>query len=154
MTFTIPAPLKLEHEELHADLVKATQAGGRVGDAANAVASVLHDHFVKEEQFALPPLGLLSRLARDQVDADIKNVLPMTDRLKTELSEMLDEHKAVVAALKTLITAAEADNKPEHARFAEKLMLHAQTEEEVLYPAAILIGNYIKLRLKASSTIA
>ena len=27
-------PLKLEHQELHANLVKATKAGGRVGDAA------------------------------------------------------------------------------------------------------------------------
>lgn len=152
MTFTIPAPLKLEHEELHADLVKATQAGGRVGDAAKTVAKVLHEHFVKEEEFALPPLGLLSALARDQVDADFKNVLPMTDRLKTELPKMLEEHKAVVAALETLITAAEADNKPVHARFAKKLILHAQTEEEVLYPAAILIGEYVKLRLRASST--
>jgi hypothetical protein len=25
-------------------------------------------------------------------------------------------------------------------------MLHAQTEEEVLYPAAILLGEYIKLK--------
>ena len=123
MTFTIPTSLKLEHEELHADLVKATQAGGQVGDAAKTVAKVLHEHFVKEEEFALPPLGLLSALARDQVDADFKNVLPMTDRLKTELPEMLEEHKAVVAALETLITAAEADNKPVHARFAKKIDL-------------------------------
>ena len=78
----------------------------------------------------------------------------MTDRLKAELPEMLEEHKAVVATLKTLITAAEADNKPEHARFAEKLILHAQTEEEVLYPAAILIGEYVKLRLRTSSTVS
>jgi len=148
MTFKIPTPLKLEHDELHADLVKAKQAGGRVGDAAKMVAKVLHEHFVKEEEFALPPLGLLSALARDQIDEDMKTVVPMTDRLKAELPEMLQEHEAVVAALKTLIAAAEADNKPEHARFAEKLILHAQTEEEVLYPTAILIGEYLKLRLK------
>jgi hemerythrin superfamily protein len=145
----IPRPLKLEHEELHAELVKATQAGGRVGDAAKAVAKVLHEHFVKEEEFALPPLGLLSALARDQVDEDARTVLSMTDRLKSELPRMLEEHKAVVAALKTLIAAAEAEKKPEHARFAQKLMLHAQTEEEVLYPAAILLGEYLKLKLKS-----
>ena len=52
MIFTIPTPLKLEHDELHADLVKATQAGGRVGDAAKMVARVLHEHFVKEEESA------------------------------------------------------------------------------------------------------
>jgi hypothetical protein len=101
---------------------------------------------VKEEEFALPPLGLLSALARDQVDEKMKTVLPMTGRLKSELPEMLQEHKAVVAALEDLRAAAAAENKPEHARFAEKLMLHARTEEEVLYPAAILIGEYVKLR--------
>ena len=148
MTFIIPSPLKLEHEELHAELVRATQAGGRVGEAAKEVARVLHDHFVKEEEFALPPIGLLSSLARGEVDDNMKSVFGMTDRLKAELPKMLEEHKAVVAALKNLIAAAEADNKPEHARFAEKLMLHAQTEEEVLYPAAILIGEYLELKIK------
>jgi hypothetical protein len=52
-----------------------------------------------------------------------------------------------VTALRRLISAAKREKKPEHARFAEKLMLHAKTEEEVLYPAAILIGEYLKLRL-------
>ena len=148
MSFTIPSPLKLEHEELHAELVTATKAGGKTGEAATAVAKVLHEHFVKEEEFALPPLGLLPTLARDELDEDAKSVLNMTGRLKSELSEMLEEHKVIVAALKNLIAAAEAEKKPEHARFAEKLMLHAQTEEEVLYPAAILVGEYLKLRFK------
>jgi Hemerythrin HHE cation binding domain len=148
MTFQIPTSLKLEHEELHADLVTATQAGGKVGEAAKEVAKVLHDHFVREEEFALPPIGLLSALARGEVDGNMKSVFGMTDRLKAELPQMLEEHKAVVAALQSLVAAAEAENKPEQARFAEKLMLHAQTEEEVLYPAAILIGEYLKLKLK------
>ena len=142
----IPLPLKLEHEELHAQLVKATQAGGRVGDAAKAVAKVLHHHFVKEEEFALPPIGLLSLLARGKVDKQMLGVIVMTDRLKAELGEMLLEHKAVVTALKKLIAAAKKEKLPEHVRFAEKLMLHAQTEEEVLYPAAILIGDFLKLK--------
>ena len=30
----------------------------------------------------------------------------------------------------------------------EKLMLHARTEEEVLYPAAILVGEYLKGRME------
>ena len=148
----IPAPLKLEHEELHADLTSAIKADGKVGEAAKAVAKVLHEHFLKEEEFALPPLGLLASLARDKVEEDAKSVFGMTDRLKTELPKMLEEHKAVVAALENLKRAAEAEKKPEHARFADKLILHAQTEEEVLYPAAILIGEYLKLRQKASNT--
>ena len=143
----IPEPLKLEHEELHANLVRATKAGGKTGEAAKAVAQVLHDHFVKEEEFALPPIGLLAELTRGKVDEQMRSVLVMTDRLKAELPEMLREHQAVVAALKKLTAAAETENLPDHVRFAEKLMLHARTEEEVLYPAAILAGEYIKLKL-------
>ena len=139
--------MKLEHEELHAQLAKAIQAGGQVGDAAQEVARVLHEHFLKEEEFALPPLGLLPALARNEVDKEMKNVVSMTDRLNTELGQMLEEHKTVVAALQRLMTAAQAEKKPEHAHFAEKLVLHAQTEEDVLYPSAILVGEYVKLRL-------
>ena len=138
--------MKLEHEELHAALVQATKAGGKTGEAGKAVAKVLHHHFVKEEEFALPPIGLLSLLARGKIDKKMLGVLAMTDRLKAELGQMLHEHKAVVAALKKLVAAAKKEKLPEHARFAEKLMLHAQTEEEVLYPAAILIGDFLKLK--------
>lgn len=147
MTPKIPQPLKLEHEELHAELVRATKAGGKTADAAKVVAKVLHNHFVKEEEFALPPLGLLSLLAQGKVDHTMTTVLGMTDRLKAALPDMLREHKVVVTALKKLIGAAKSEKKPEHARFAEKLMLHARTEEEVLYPAAILVGEYLKLKL-------
>ena len=148
MTPKIPRPLKLEHEELHAELVRATKAGGKTAEAAKSVAKVLHNHFVKEEEFALPPLGLLSLLAQAHVDRKMRNILSMTDRLKTELPDMLREHKTVVTALKKLMTAARREKKHEHARFAEKLALHAKTEEEVLYPTAILIGEYIKLKLR------
>jgi hypothetical protein len=39
------------------------------------------------------------------------------------------------------------ENKPRVQHFAERLKQHAKTEEEVLYPAAILVGEYLKLRL-------
>ena len=145
MEFIIPRSLKLEHEELHAELVKVIQAGGGIGDSAKAVANILHPHFIKEEEYAMPPLGLLSSLAEGKVTADMKDVLKMTNRLKAELPEMLKEHKAIVTALKNLIDAAKKEKKMEFALFADKLMLHAQNEEEVLYPASILVGEYLKL---------
>lgn len=147
MKFLIPEPLKAEHAELHAELVDATTAGGRVGEAAKAVATRLHPHFVREEEIALPPLGLLATLAQGAIDPDMADVLRLTDKLEAELADILAEHKEIVAALRHLVAAAEAEKKPEHARFAEKLMLHARTEEEVLYPAAVLIGRYVKLKL-------
>ena len=148
MNLTVPESLKLEHEELHAELARATKAGGKTAKAAKAVAKVLHPHFVKEGEFALRPIGLLAPLARGKVNRAMASVLDMTDRLKAELPEMLREHKAVVTALKKLTVAAKREKKSVHARFAEKLMLHAKMEEEVLYPAAILVGEYLKLKLE------
>jgi hypothetical protein len=89
----IPETLKMEHLELHAKLVLATQAGGRTGKAAQAVAEALHPHFVKEEEYALPPLALLPRLSRGKVTPEMRRVLPLTDRLKAELPQMLRERK-------------------------------------------------------------
>jgi len=145
MEFQIPPSLKSEHEELHAELVKAIQAGGEIGKAAQSVAEVLHPHFVKEEEYALPPLGLLRRLAAGKVLPEMKNVLSMTDRLKRELPQMLEEHQAIVAKLQDLVEAAEKEGRTEFAHFSEKLILHAKTEEEVLYPASILVGDCLKL---------
>jgi hypothetical protein len=142
----IPMPLKAEHDELHAELVEATKAGGRTGEAAQAVAKALHPHFVKEEEYALPPLGLLKAISEGEVDEDTAEVTELTDKLEAELSTMLNEHRAIVASLQTLGENARAEKRPDVVRFAEKLMLHAQTEEDVLYPAAILIGRYLKLK--------
>ena len=147
MAFQIPRPLHVEHEELHAELVKATQVEGEIGEAARTVAALLHPHFVQEEAYALPPLSLLSLLAAGQVTAEMRDVLPMTDKLQTELQQMMREHRAIVAALHHLVDAAKRANQMAYARFADMMMLHAEMEEEVLYPSAILIGEYLKLKL-------
>ena len=147
MKFEIPKPMKLEHDELHETLKRATEAGGQTGEAAKQVAKVLHEHFEREEAFALPPLGLLPLLAQGQLTPDMAAVLPLTDTLKRELPQMLKEHQVIVAALNQLTDAAKREQKLEFVRFAEKLMLHAQTEEQVSYPTAILIGEYLKLKL-------
>lgn len=60
MDYDIPLPLKQEHEQPHARVRNATEAGG---EAASALATLMHPHFVKEDDYALPPLGLLQRLA-------------------------------------------------------------------------------------------
>ncbi|NLX84790.1 MAG: hypothetical protein GXZ00_04130 [Synergistaceae bacterium] len=147
MKFEIPKPLKVEHEELHTELTEVIKAGGAIGEAGKEVARVLHSHFLKEEEYALPPLGLLSVLAQGQITPEMIEVLKMTDRLKAELPEMLKEHRVIVEALAALTDAAKKENKLKFVHFAEKLTLHAKTEEEVLYPAALLVGEYIKMKI-------
>ena len=127
----------------------ATEAIRVTGEAAKAIAKVLHAHFVKEEEYALPPLGLLPALAYDNFERGMADVLAMTDTLAAELPQMLAEHKQIVAALEKLIAAAKAEQHSDVVTFAEKLMLHALAEEQVAYPTALLIGRYVKARLAA-----
>jgi hemerythrin-like domain-containing protein len=52
-----------------------------------------------------------------------------------------------VAALEKLAEAGKSEKRDDVAHFAEKLRVHAETEEQVLYPAAILVGEYVKAHL-------
>ncbi len=144
MELKIPTSLKSEHNELHAELARATKIKGTLGESAKIVAKVLHPHFEKEEEYALPPLGLLSSLAEGKVTPDMKNALEMTAKLKSELPVMLDEHRAIIASLKVFVKAAKKEKKKEYVSFADKLISHAKNEEEVLYPASLLVGEYLK----------
>ncbi len=144
MNATIPASLKAEHDELHHELAAATTALGPVGEAARTVAKLLHPHFVDEEAFALPPLGVLATVASGDRISNAASVTAMTDRLKAELPRMLAEHQTITAALRNLAAAAQAAGDEARVRLAEKIIAHAKAEEEVMYPAAILVGEYLK----------
>jgi hypothetical protein len=93
-------------------------------------------------------LGLLEPLVagKELSDAVASEVLAMTDALQSELPSMLEEHKAIRAAVEKLRLAAHAEHAAKFERLAEQLALHAQTEEEVLYPAAIMVGEIIRDR--------
>jgi hypothetical protein len=96
MEFKIPKPLQAEHAELHEELAKAIAAGGKVSEAAKTVGALLHRHFLKEEEYALPPLGLLSELAQGRVTPEMRSAIVMADKLKADLPHMLQEHRDIV----------------------------------------------------------
>jgi hypothetical protein len=146
----LPEVLRMAHEEVHEEMVQATRLGGETEIAARAVVRVLFPHVLLEEEFGIPPLTLLPRLARGEFSPDMSFVLRWTDLLKAELPRMLDEHKQIVEALRVFLRTATAEKHTGYARLAQKLILHAQLEEEVLYPASILVGEYVKLKLGRS----
>ena len=154
LQFRVPESIRVEHEKIHTELVRAAALSGPVGEAARKLAAVLHPHFVREEQIALPPLGLLAALARGEHDPGMQRVLPMTDSLRAELPRMLQEHKAIQAATLRLGEVARAAKNESVARLAEDLKLHAKSEEEVFYPAAILIGDLVRMHQHKCSSSA
>lgn len=148
----VPSAMKVEHQHLHHQLAAALASGGKTAEAAKAVEAALAPHFQEEEAYAMPPLGLLQNMARGQMPTDEQAAaaIAMADKLRANYQQMLDEHQQVVAALHRLAEAAKEENKPSQAEFAQALTLHAQNEEQVLYPATLVLGDYLKLKRDAA----
>lgn len=139
----MPDSLRARHEAFHAEFVKATQETGKVGDADRAIEKVGATHFAKAKD-AFAPLGLLPQLAEGKVTPEMRVAIQMAEKLRSGLRQIHGEHRELVAGLKSLAEAAKEEGKTDYVRFAERLTLHIQEEEEVLYPAVLLVGDYVK----------
>lgn len=148
MDLKTPEPLKSKHQAFVAEINQAVKLDGRTGKAARLVARLLERHFAKEEEFALPPLGLLPALAQGTVEPGMAAAITMAAKLHDELPNLAAEQRVIVAALEELIAAAESEGHAELVGLAERLMMHEEGEQQVSYPTAILIGKYLQLRLR------
>ncbi len=144
MPLGIPEAMEEEHEELHEELRRAVKMPGEVGKAARKVAEVLHPHFERENELALPVIGIARELAEGKTSPDFSKALKLHDQFKKEYRRMLREHEEIVEALNLLAKAAKKAKKQEVVEFTRKLKLHAQTEEALTYPTVLLVGKLLK----------
>jgi hypothetical protein len=147
MDVNIPQALVKDHEEMEAELDKAIKEGGQVGMAALNLREIKKQHSEREEKFALPPLGLLRALTTGMLTDEMAQASIMADDLKAEMPQMLIDHRNIYAALDKLDESAKQEGKLEYVKFVERMRLHLEEEEEVYYPAALLIGDYLKIKL-------
>jgi hypothetical protein len=145
--FEIPEPLQINQDEMCVALERAAHSGGRTGRAAADLMRVLQPHLLKEEDDLLQTLGLLVPLAHNEFNAGMLDVLAKTEHLKSRMFEIMREHVEIIEAAHKLLHAAHAERKLSLVGFTERLMLRAWTDEVVFYPAAILIGEYLKLKV-------
>jgi Hemerythrin HHE cation binding domain len=143
METKIPQSIQTEHEELHGELARAIKAGGKTGDAARTVLKVLQPHMAREEEFVAPALALLQPAAEGKLTEAMAAVQPRIAMLESELPRMIAEHVRIVETLRDLVRAATEENQAGIARLAQVLVAHAQQEEEILYPAALLVGRVL-----------
>lgn len=138
-----PSSVADEHRKLHETLARAIQEGGQLGVAAKNLEKALSPHFHREEEIATPPLGLLPKLSIGPATSEMRAVIPLTQALERELPQMLEEHRAIRNALRQFRQAAEAVKRTVYVQFSDQLAAHAREEEEILYPAAVLVGRYV-----------
>ncbi len=142
----VPSSIKNEHEYLLNQMKTFTLFQDSTGRIALKLDSLMHHHFQEEEDFVLPPLSHLPSLASGEIPDVSKEVIQLTEQLKSQLAHMTAEHQLIKAYLVELKQAAALGNHPEVSEFEKAVHQHAITEEEVYFPAAILVGEYLKLK--------
>jgi hypothetical protein len=82
LTLTAPDALREEHLAIQAALIAAMQEPAPIGPVAVELARVAQPHFAREDEIAMPPLGLLPALAAGDRNPALRDVLPLTDALR------------------------------------------------------------------------
>jgi hypothetical protein len=143
----LPKSMRDDHEEIMWALQQAVEQPGAIGAQARELERILRPHFEREEKIALPPLGVIRRLVEIKDVAEMQHwILPITDSLTAELPRMLAEHRSINAARERLAQVARQHNAAAVVAFTDELGRHAQAEEELFYPMAVLVGEVVRAR--------
>lgn len=142
----VPSSIKKEHEYLLDKIHKITLFQDSTGRTAIKLYDLMQHHFTEEEDYVLPPLGILPLLASGTLPEERNEVIQLCEKLKSQLSHLSAEHQLIKAFVDELIQSDTTENHPGIIEFEKELQKHANTEEEVFFPAAILIGEYLKLK--------
>lgn len=67
------------------------------GWVAIKLNELLQHHFKEEENYVLPPLGLLPLLANEKLPENSNEVISLTEKLKSQLSHISAEHQMIKA---------------------------------------------------------
>ena len=146
----IPHELQAEHARILEHLRALSHRSNAIGTAAQHVVALLAPHDQREQEFVLPLLGVLEPLATKGADSRMAWAIPMADRLETEKAALYDEHAAIIGALNELAAAGRRQHDRSVVQFAEAVASDEVNDGSVIYPAAILVGRYIREHLPAA----
>lgn len=146
-TLTKPSSLEREHEEVHKTLATIVESSGNTAAVAKQVRTLMQPHFEKEEQLSIPVLGALLPYVEGTLSPEAKNqAIEIANMFKQEYKNMLNEHKQIVVALNNLSKTASMEDRQDALAFIEQLKAHAMNEEQVTYPATIVIGDLLQVK--------
>lgn len=152
MEFDIPESLRVSHAQLNAALAEAMRVGGQTMVAAEVVAPLLELHLHMEDKEVLRILGLLEPLQADGINLADAPEFSELDEIETIECALHEEHVVLVMAAEKLLASAHAEGADEVAEFAERLLLRIRLDEEIFYPAALLVRNYLRLKRRNQSS--
>ncbi len=149
MPLSAPPSMEKMHEEIWQLLVGVQRLSGKTASLAEKLAKPLKVHIDKEENLALPLLGILRDIANNKLGKNTaKRALAKYSKFEEEYLGMLHGHRELYKLLERLKKVGAEEGHLTAVRFAEALEKHSQEEEEVLYPAAIVAGRLLARQSK------
>jgi len=146
----IPEPLREEHEAFIDGLKSHSIRKDQTGAAVRQLLKLLEPHIQKEDEFVLPLLGALSGLAAGKAMENPSEVARAYEKYAGQYESMFTEHTPIRQAIKKVRRLAKEEGKDELVEILDGLSHHSRVEEEVLYPAALLVGK-AALRLRPAT---
>jgi hypothetical protein len=151
MPLSAPPSMEKEHQEIWQLLIRVQHLSGKTGIVAEKLAKDLKPHIEKEEELALPLLGILGDIAKGRLGSGVaKKASLLGSRFEKEYPRMLQGHRELRKYLERLKKVGAEEGHLTAVRFSEAVEKHSKEEDEVLYPAAILAGRMATKRSRAS----
>ena len=144
----VPASVMKEHKMLLTQISELSLRQDSTGMIAMKLREIMEHHFKEEEDFVLPVLGILPSLADGKMPEHAEEIIGLTQKIKEQLPHLSAEHQMIRAHLEELRLAADREGHPGVKEFLEAIHEHAGIEEEILFPAAIVIGDFLKLGME------
>lgn len=142
----VPAQILEDHNYFLEKLKPFTSYEDSTGIAARELYEVMEFHFKEEEDYILPPLGILPLLAKGELPEESGKIVQLIEKFRENREAMLAEHQMIAHFVDEMVTAAGRENHPELSGYEAELEKHAELEEEILFPTVLLLGDYLKLR--------
>lgn len=139
-----PSVILADHKYFLNKLEQVTSFTDSTGMAAKKLYEVMEYHFKAEEEYVLPPLGILPGLAKGQFPKDAEKIILLTDKFRKNENIMLAEHQMISHYAKILMRAAKKEGHQELLGFDVELEKHAALEEEILFPMVLVMGEYLR----------
>lgn len=147
--FTVPKTLRLDHDEIRIALSRASRRTGCVGDAAQRLARIYLPHLDHEEKTIYPAFDLLHEAALSGLRERMAAVFPLVFHYRA-WHDVLDHHRSIHNAVDELHVTLRKEQDSEFAMLGENLRNHERIEEDVMHPAMIWIGHYLREQLGCS----
>jgi hypothetical protein len=142
----VPQSIRFEHAAIIERLTKEAAKSGVSAAIAQKALLLIKAHFAKEEEFVFPPLGLLDQITAGETPSDAikKAAIDMIERTKAAKDSLHEDHIQITALMNDLIQAATRVSEPDLIAFAGNVAAHNLGEIEILQPAAVMIGDYLR----------